>query len=267
MRLFLRGRWREAVDCAERLESTYATSPAGWHANAQLFLIYALANLGRLRVLRAYHAIRFAEADERGDIYMTVSMRIGHSNVVWLVDDDVDAARRHLREAMDVWPRAFSLQHCRAVRRRGEHRALRRRRAARVRGRRADREAPVAKRPPDGPVRAGRLGVHVPRRQVASSRGSGGRRAGRGSRRPRASPASSIGRGSTGRPRSRRWLGQASPSRTATGRRRSSDSALPPPPPTRRTCSSTAASARACVSETSSEEARARRWPGVPASG
>jgi len=116
MRLFLHGRWSEVGERSERLESMFTTSPAGWHSNAQLFYVYALAGLGRLRELRAYHAIRLAEAEERGEIYTTVNLRIGHSVRVWLVDDDVAAARRHGQEAMAAWPQSgFSLQTYRAT--------------------------------------------------------------------------------------------------------------------------------------------------------
>jgi hemolysin-activating ACP:hemolysin acyltransferase len=97
IRLFLHGRWKEVAERAERLESMFTTSPAGWHSNAQLFYVYALANLGRLRELRAYHSIRLAEAEERGELYTTVNLRIGHTVRVWLLDDDVDAARRQER--------------------------------------------------------------------------------------------------------------------------------------------------------------------------
>jgi eukaryotic-like serine/threonine-protein kinase len=116
MRLFLHGRWKEVVRRVERLENMYTTSPAGWHSNAQLFYVYTLANLGRLRELRAYHSVRLAEAEERGELYTTVNLRIGHSVRVWLADDDVDAARRHVREAMAAWPQAgYSLQSYRAM--------------------------------------------------------------------------------------------------------------------------------------------------------
>jgi len=116
MRLFLHGDWPEVVVRADRLESMYTTSPAGWHSNAQLFYVYALANLGRLRELRAYHSVRLAEAEDRGELYTTVNLRIGHSIRVWLADDDVDGARRHVREAMAAWPqRGYSLQAYRAM--------------------------------------------------------------------------------------------------------------------------------------------------------
>ena len=116
MRMFLHGQWREAGDALGDAIERYATTPAGWHSNAQLFTVYCLMFRGRLRELRLHHAARLVDAEERGDRYTTVNLRIGHSNSVWLLADDVDAARRHLREAMAEWPGIrFSLQHYRAM--------------------------------------------------------------------------------------------------------------------------------------------------------
>ncbi len=116
IRMFLHGQWREAGDALVDTIERYATTPAGWHSNAQLFAIYCLMFRGQLAELRMHHAARLADAEERGDLYITVNLRIGHSNAVWLLVDDVAAARRHVREAMAAWPaRGFSLQHYRAM--------------------------------------------------------------------------------------------------------------------------------------------------------
>ena len=116
MRMFLHGQWREAGDALGDAIERYASTPAGWHSNAQLFAIYCLMFRGRLAELRLHHAARLTDAAERGDQYTTVNLRIGHSNSVWLLADDVEAARRHVREAMAVWPGTrFSLQHYRAI--------------------------------------------------------------------------------------------------------------------------------------------------------
>jgi eukaryotic-like serine/threonine-protein kinase len=116
IRMFLHGRWREAGDGLIELIEKYATAPAGWHSNAQLFAIYALCFRGKLAELRLHHAARLADAEERGDLYATVNLRIGHTNMVWLVADDVAAARRHVREAMAAWTRrGYLLQHYRGM--------------------------------------------------------------------------------------------------------------------------------------------------------
>ncbi|HEX4446564.1 MAG TPA: hypothetical protein VH044_07510, partial [Polyangiaceae bacterium] len=116
IRMFLHGQWREACEVLVDAIERYAATPAGWHSNAQLFVVYCLMFRGHLAELRLHHAARLADAEERGDLYTTVNMRIGHSNGVWLVSDDVGAARRHLREAMAAWPeRGFSVQRYRAL--------------------------------------------------------------------------------------------------------------------------------------------------------
>jgi hypothetical protein len=116
IRMFLHGQWKEAGDALGDAIERYASTPAGWHSNAQLFTIYSLLYRGKLSEFRLHHAARLVDAQERGDQYTTVNLRVGHSNSVWLLADDVDAARRHLREAMAAWPSIrFSLQHYRAM--------------------------------------------------------------------------------------------------------------------------------------------------------
>jgi hypothetical protein len=116
IRMFLHGQWKEAGDALGDAIERYASTPAGWHSNAQLFTIYSLLYRGKLAEFRLHHAARLVDAQERGDQYTTVNLRVGHSNSVWLLADDVDAARRHLREAMAAWPSIrFSLQHYRAM--------------------------------------------------------------------------------------------------------------------------------------------------------
>jgi hypothetical protein len=116
VRAFMRGEWKNALFGLDELYDAYPISRAGWHSNAHLFSLWALAFLGRMAELRLRHAARLADAEERGDLYTTVSLRIGHSNAVWLVADDVEAARRNIHEAMAAWShRGFFLQHYRAM--------------------------------------------------------------------------------------------------------------------------------------------------------
>jgi eukaryotic-like serine/threonine-protein kinase len=115
VRRLFHGDWREAGDGLNDAIERYGTAPAGWLSNARLFSIYCLVHRGRLAELRLHHAARLAEAEERGDLYVSVNLRIGLCNSVWLLADDADAARRHLREAMAAWKEeGFSLQHYRA---------------------------------------------------------------------------------------------------------------------------------------------------------
>ncbi len=116
VRQFLRGEWKTALFGLDELYDSYPISRAGWHSNAHLFSLWSLAFLGRMAELRLRHAARLVDAEERGDLYTTVSLRIGHSNAVWLAADEVEEARRHLREAMAAWShRGFFLQHYRAM--------------------------------------------------------------------------------------------------------------------------------------------------------
>jgi hypothetical protein len=116
VRKLFHGEWREAGDALNDAIERYGTAPGGWLSNAWLFSIGCLIYRGRLTELRLHHAARLAEAEERGDLYVSVNLRIGNSNSVWLLADDVEAARRHVREAMAAWKEGgFSLQHYRAL--------------------------------------------------------------------------------------------------------------------------------------------------------
>jgi serine/threonine protein kinase len=115
-RLYLRGQWREAKNL---LDAAFASQPnrrAAWHSNAQVFGAYARFWLGDMAELTRCHARLLAEAEQRGDLYVTVQIRIGHLNAVWLVADDVESARRHHIEAMSQWSsNGFLVQHCQAM--------------------------------------------------------------------------------------------------------------------------------------------------------
>ncbi|HLK35419.1 MAG TPA: AAA family ATPase [Polyangiaceae bacterium] len=114
--LFLRGQWRKALEEQDRAYAEYPNNRAGWQANGHLFSMWALTWLGRLREFRERHARLFADAERRGDLYTTVNLRIGYSNLAYLVVDDVEAARRHVEGAMAAWSRrGYHLQHYRAM--------------------------------------------------------------------------------------------------------------------------------------------------------
>jgi eukaryotic-like serine/threonine-protein kinase len=102
-RLYLRGRWREAKDILDTAFASWPNRRAAWHSNAQLFGAYVRFWLGDMAELGRYHARLFGEAEQRGDLLVTVQLRIGHLNIVWLAADDVENARRHHGEAMSQW--------------------------------------------------------------------------------------------------------------------------------------------------------------------
>jgi serine/threonine protein kinase len=81
-------------------------------ANGELFAVACLAQLGRLRDLRERVSRYLPEKERRGDLYGSVNMRIGWANLAWLVDDDVDEARRRIDDAMAAWSRrGFHVMH------------------------------------------------------------------------------------------------------------------------------------------------------------
>jgi serine/threonine protein kinase len=81
-------------------------------ANGELFGIICLAQLGRLRDLRERVSRCLPEKERRGDLYGSINMRIGWANLAWLVEDDVDEARRQIDDAMAVWSRrGFHIMH------------------------------------------------------------------------------------------------------------------------------------------------------------
>jgi hypothetical protein len=81
-------------------------------ANGELFAVACLAQLGRLRDLRERVSRYLPEKERRGDLYGSVNMRIGWANLAWLVDDDVDEARKRIDAAMAAWSRrGFHVMH------------------------------------------------------------------------------------------------------------------------------------------------------------
>jgi hypothetical protein len=114
--LFLRGRWSQALDKQDVAYAKYSVNKAGWHANGQLFAIWSLTFLGRIDEFRQRHTRLLLDAEDHGDLYTTVNLRIGYSNFAWLVTDDVEAARREVINAMSAWShRGYHLQHYRAM--------------------------------------------------------------------------------------------------------------------------------------------------------
>jgi eukaryotic-like serine/threonine-protein kinase len=52
------------------------------------------------------------QAEERGDLYLHTNLRVGDTNLLWLVHDDPDGAERVVNESMGRWSRrSFQTQH------------------------------------------------------------------------------------------------------------------------------------------------------------
>jgi hypothetical protein len=111
---FLTGRWADALAACDESERLLARSAGGaWEREtARLYALISLAYLGRVRELRRRTDAVLADAEQRGDLYISASARTALSNLAWLAAGDVDAARRHAVEGERMWSRrGFSLQH------------------------------------------------------------------------------------------------------------------------------------------------------------
>ncbi len=83
---------------------------------AQLYQCYAMALAGHVReMVRRFPRI-VAEANERGDLFMSTSMRAALGVYLPLLRDDPEAALAEVDEAMAHWPQeGFHLPHCNAL--------------------------------------------------------------------------------------------------------------------------------------------------------
>ena len=114
--LFLRGQWRDAHRLLDASYKKYPNLKAGWHANAKLFAVYALYYMGDLPALRRRAIELLAEAEQRNDFYIVVNLRTTSMVDISLAADEPEAARRHIREAMDRWSMSgFLVQHWKAM--------------------------------------------------------------------------------------------------------------------------------------------------------
>ncbi len=112
---YLRGRWKP---CREMLDVACGKMAAvrRWNANANVYAVYALVNLGELREVKIRTMRLIADAEQRGDLYTAVNLRASHPIAAWLAANDEDGARRHLREAMAQWSKTrFLVQHWQAM--------------------------------------------------------------------------------------------------------------------------------------------------------
>jgi hypothetical protein len=90
----------------ELIDGAYANLPvqrAGRQVQAALYAVYALGFMGDLRELRRRHARMLSGAEQRGDLFTTVQLRVTVSAVLSLAADDPETARRLGREALSKW--------------------------------------------------------------------------------------------------------------------------------------------------------------------
>ncbi len=112
--IYLRGEWKKALEILDRSgarDEIYDHS-AGWVSTARVFSCWTLNLLGEHRELAIRHAAIVADAEQRGDMYTSVQLRDGSLAILWLVGDDPEGARRHVQQAMSLWPDdRYLLQH------------------------------------------------------------------------------------------------------------------------------------------------------------
>jgi serine/threonine protein kinase len=112
---YLTGRYPAALECLDRglgILREYARD-VSWEIGAgEMFAVNVLGYLGRLRDLRERVSRCLPEMVSRSDLHGTTNLRVGWANLAWLVDDDVEAARRQIEEAMaNSSHRGFHLTH------------------------------------------------------------------------------------------------------------------------------------------------------------
>jgi hypothetical protein len=112
---YCRGRWMLALEYVERAITAFRERCIGvaWELDsAHMFLGWTLVMLGRFDEAATRIPALARDADERGDLYAAVSLRIGHQNTAYLVGDDPDAAQREIDRAEQRWTfEGFHLQH------------------------------------------------------------------------------------------------------------------------------------------------------------
>jgi tetratricopeptide (TPR) repeat protein len=115
MSLHYRGRFREAKEALDPLQATVTNRRVGVHT-AVLFTLHSIQFLGEMADLTDRYTRALADAEERGNLFMSVALRTSTAASVWLAADDPDRARRELREAMAQWgQKKFSSPEWRAI--------------------------------------------------------------------------------------------------------------------------------------------------------
>jgi eukaryotic-like serine/threonine-protein kinase len=115
---FLDGDWLRAAERCERaLEQLESCRGVLWEiTTAYNFLLGALQYLGRLTVLSSEAPARLSAAEAHGNRNAATEIAT-RFNMVWLIEDDPQRARREVEGAIARWShRGFHRQHCNALR-------------------------------------------------------------------------------------------------------------------------------------------------------
>jgi eukaryotic-like serine/threonine-protein kinase len=113
--LHYRGRFKEAKEALDPIQALASNRRVG-QQTALLFTIHSIQFLGDMSDLTDRYTRALVEAEERGNLFMSVALRTSTAASVWLAADDPAKARRELREAMAQWAqRRFSSPEWRAT--------------------------------------------------------------------------------------------------------------------------------------------------------
>jgi eukaryotic-like serine/threonine-protein kinase len=112
---FFSGKWVDARDYFDRaiVLLKEQTIGAQWIlGTSQYFGMCALMYTGDFQTLRNRLPALVREAEDRGDLYLSTNLRIGYTNLWWLLADETSTASSMVAEAMARWSRRwFHLQH------------------------------------------------------------------------------------------------------------------------------------------------------------
>jgi ATP/maltotriose-dependent transcriptional regulator MalT len=113
MGLYLRGLWKQSNSTLGILDGV---APMKSISMGRLFLARTYFYLGEPKECAKREARLYTEAQDRGDLSMTVNMRTSTHVRKWLAADDPERARREVREALAEWSQTgFFLQHWQAM--------------------------------------------------------------------------------------------------------------------------------------------------------
>ncbi len=100
--LHYRGQFKEAKEALDPIQAMSTNRRVGAQS-ALLFTIHSIQFLGDMTDLTDRYTRALVDAEERGNLFMSVALRTSTAASVWLAVDDPASARREVREAMTQW--------------------------------------------------------------------------------------------------------------------------------------------------------------------
>lgn len=112
---FFSGRWSDAAQSFGQAVGMYREHNTGtrWEVDSALYFeLCSLVQLGAMREIGRRLPALMREANERGDLYFDTNLRVGDTNLYWIVRGESGEARERVRAAMARWSqRHFMVQH------------------------------------------------------------------------------------------------------------------------------------------------------------